>query len=94
MPHQSPHYRNLLGFISSLQYTDFGTVGHESIVGLLREAGVDFTQEVFILDIFPYTTPGLGIDFEVVQTTGHRNKIWLTFSEDEVLQEFKMKTCL
>lgn len=94
MPLQSEPYRNLLGFITSLQYTDFSTISCEAVVELLREAGIDFAREGFMLDIFPYTTPGLGIDFEVVQLTGHHNKISLIFNELEVLQELKMTTHL
>ena len=94
MPYQNPHYQNLLGFITSLQYTDFSTIRYEDIVCLLQGAGVKYAEESYILDIHPYTTPGLDIIFEVVQTTGHRNKISLTVNEQSVLLEFKMKTLL
>lgn len=88
----SPAYRQLLAFLGSLSYTDFSTIRYSLIQGLLQEASVTSTQVVYMLDIPPYTTPAIDLCFQVVQATGHVNEIRLTFTAQEQLTDFHLRT--
>lgn len=90
----SQGYRTLLAFIGSLSYTDFSTVSYALVVELLQEAEIAFEQDAYILDVPPYTTPGMDLCFELLQETGHRNAVRLTFTEQEGLSEFHLRTSL
>jgi hypothetical protein len=92
MASPSQAYRTLLDFIGSLSYTDFSTIRYSLLEELLQEAGVAFEQDVYMLDIPPYTTPALDLCFDLSQQTGHRNKIRLTFTEQGELSEFHLRT--
>lgn len=92
--HQTPAYRTLLAFISSLTYTDFSTVQYADIKALLQQAGVPFETEGFIVEVFPYTTAGQGITCELVQETGHRNRTYFAFDEYNLLTDFHLRTSL
>jgi hypothetical protein len=92
MPHFTQSYRNLLAFIGSMSYTDFSTVQYSVVVGLLQEAGVVSEQEVYMVDVPPYTTPAIDLRFELSQETGYR--IRLTFTAQEQLTEFHLRTSL
>ena len=94
MPHFTQSYRNLLAFIGSMSYTDFSTVHYSVVLGLLQEAGVVSEQEVYMVDVPPYTTPAIDLRFELRQETGHRNSIRLTFTAQEQLTEFHLRTSL
>jgi hypothetical protein len=94
MANFTPAYRNLLAFISSLSYTDFSTVSCSLIRELLQEATIAFKQEVYMVDAPPYTTPAIELCFRIAQETGHHNEIRLTFSAQEQLQEFHLRTWL
>lgn len=80
MAHFSQGYRILLAFIGSLNYTDFGTISLTLVKELLQEAEIDFEQDAYIVDIPPYTTPGIDLCFELAQETGHRNEVRLRWS--------------
>ena len=82
MTSPSHAYRTLRGFISSFSYLLFEE--------LLQAAGVDFEQDVYMLDVLPYTTPAIELCFEVSQQTRHRNKIRLTFTEQGELSELHL----
>jgi hypothetical protein len=88
----SPAYRQLLAFLESLSYTEFRTVTYSLVQGLLQEAGVASEQEGYILDVPPYTTPALDLRFQVVQATGHVNEVRLTFTAQEQLTDFHLRT--
>jgi hypothetical protein len=92
MASTSPAYRTLLNFMSSLSYTDFSTLSYSLFEELLQAAEVDFEQNVYMLDVPPYTTPAIELCFEVSQQTGHRNKIRLTFTEQGELSELHLYT--
>ena len=92
MASTSQAYRTLLDFISSLSYTDFGPLSYSLFEELLQAAGVDFEQDVYILDVPPYTTPAIELRFELSQQTGHRNRIRLTFTEQGNLSELHLRT--
>jgi hypothetical protein len=92
--HQTPAYRTLLAFIGSLTYTDFSTVRYADIKALLQQAGVPFETEGFIVDVFPYTTSGEGITCELMQETGHRNRVYFTFDDQSLLTDFHLRTSL
>jgi hypothetical protein len=94
MPHFTQSYRNLLAFIGSMSYMDFSTVYYSVVLGLLQEAGVVSEQEVYMVDVPPYTTPAIDLRFELSQETGHRNSIRLTFTAQEQLAEFHLRTSL
>jgi hypothetical protein len=85
-------YRHLRAFIGSLSYTEFSTVSYSLVTGLLQEAGVTAEQEAYIVDEPPYTTPAIALRFQLVQDTGHRNQIQLTFTEQEQLVDFHLRT--
>jgi len=61
MPSRYPHYQTLLGFITSLQYPDFSTVTAAGISFILQEADGDFVVGSYLLDVFPYTWPGINL---------------------------------
>jgi hypothetical protein len=95
MASSSQAYRTLLDFIGSLSYTDFSTLRYSLFEELLQEAGVDFEQDAYMLDIPPYTTPVIELCFDLIQQTGHRNTIRLTFTEQGEqgeLSEFHLRT--
>jgi hypothetical protein len=94
MSHLSQPYRTLLGFLTSLCYTDFSTVTYADIIELLQEAGVTYTTEGMMLDKYPYTTVVLQIAFELIQETGHRNEVYLTVMPEGSLVDLRMKTSL
>lgn len=92
--HQTPAYRTLLAFVGSLTYTDFSTVQYAAIEALLQQTGVPFETEGFMVDVFPYTTPGEGITCELTQETGHRNRVYFTFDDQRLLTDFHLRTSL
>lgn len=84
----------MLAFIGSLSYTNFSTVSYSLVKELLQEAEIAFEQDAYIVDVPPYTTPGIDLCFELTQETGHLNAVRLTFTEKEKLSEFHLRTSL
>ncbi|RZJ90993.1 MAG: hypothetical protein EOO60_08390 [Hymenobacter sp.] len=85
-------YRHLRAFSESLSYTEFSTVSYSLITGVLQKARVTAEQEVYIVDEPPYTTPAIELRFQLVQDTGHKNQIRLTFTEQGKLVDFHLRT--
>ncbi|GAA4042092.1 hypothetical protein GCM10022409_30130 [Hymenobacter glaciei] len=83
----------MLALIASLSHTDFNLIDIEDFSELLKQAAVPSERGSFVISL-PNKQQDYGqeINFELVQQSGHRNKIHMEFNNSGKLTDFHLQT--